>query len=346
MNAFTHLLETLRNHAQSEREKGAYFERLVQIYLTHEPYYAGLYGGKVWLWEAWRREWMRRGNADPGADAGIDLVAETATGELHAIQAKFYADDACLTLNDLATFFVASGKKHFSHRLIFLTATKATTPLREAVKNQNPPVTLVSSFDMEQSRIDWPRLDVRAAGEAVPLKAVKTLRPYQQKAIDDVLRGLESAERGKLIMACGTGKTFTTLRLAEKMVASAGNVLFLVPSLNLMSQTLTEWTQEAETPLRCYAVCSDSQVGKRGADGDDFALQMHDLQYPATTNAEKLAKAFLLRRDGDASSARNRQGSELACYTDRQRLRRAKFLNKTLGTDSARYPTLIKYISL
>jgi predicted helicase len=132
--------------AQSEREKGNYFEKLVRVYLKHEPYYADLYGGNVWLWEEWRRQWLKRGNADPGADAGIDLVAETVSGELHAIQAKFYADDARLRLDDFATFFTASGKKHFARRLIFLTATDSTHHLREAVKDQHPPVNLVSLF--------------------------------------------------------------------------------------------------------------------------------------------------------------------------------------------------------
>ena len=123
MTALASILQDFRDMAQSEREKGNYFEKLVKVYLKNEPFYVDLYGGKVWLWEDWRREWIKRGHKDPGADAGIDLVAESATGELHAIQAKFYADDAKLKLDDFSTFFTASSKKHFAHRLIFLTAT-------------------------------------------------------------------------------------------------------------------------------------------------------------------------------------------------------------------------------
>lgn len=296
MSALASILQTFRNMAQSEREKGNYFERLVKVYLTHEPLYADLYGGKVWLWEDWRKEWCTRGNADPGADAGIDLVAETTEGELHAIQAKFYADDAKLRLDDFATFFTASGKKHFARRLIVLTATDSTHHLREAVKDQHPPVNLISLFDLENSKIDW--ASFKPQTEAVKLKTKKTPLPHQQQALARVIAGLSSADRGKMIMACGTGKTYAALKLAEKLAGKGGRVLFLVPSLNLLSQSLTEWTQESEIPLHCYAVCSDSEVGKkRKSDDDDFQMLAHELQYPATTEPKHLAQEMQKRHD-------------------------------------------------
>jgi predicted helicase len=296
MTALASTLQTFRNMAQSEREKGNYFERLVKVYLLHEPLYADLYGGKVWLWGDWRKEWCKRGNADPGADAGIDLVAETTTGELHAIQAKFYADDARLRLDDFATFFTASGKKHFARRLIVLTATDSTHHVREAVKDQHPPVNLISLFDLENSKIDW--ASFKPQTEAVKLKTKKTPLPHQLQALSAVTAGLAKADRGKMIMACGTGKTYAALKLAEKLAGKGGRVLFLVPSLNLLSQSLTEWTQESEIPLHCYAVCSDSEVGKkRKSDDDDFQMLAHELQYPATTEAKHLAQEMQKRHD-------------------------------------------------
>ena len=117
------LLDRFRQTALSEREKGTYFERLVKVYLLGEPYYADLYGKRVWLWEEWRAEAARRGKGDVGADAGIDLVAETATGELHAIQAKFYDEEARLTLTELSTFLTAAARRDYAHSLTFLTAT-------------------------------------------------------------------------------------------------------------------------------------------------------------------------------------------------------------------------------
>ena len=296
------LLEAFRAQAKSEREKGAYFEKLVRLYLTQEPFYADLYGGKVWLWEEWRPQAVKRLGIDPGTDAGIDLVAETAEGEFHAIQAKFYAEDAQVNLDTFGTFFTASSKKHFARRLIFLTATKATTHLQEAWKDQNPPVTLISLYDLERSKIDWSAYQPEAA--TAPLKAGKELRDYQEKAIANVTAGLAEAGRGKLIMACGTGKTFTALRLAERLAGAGGKVLFLVPSLNLLSQTLTEWTQETEAGLHSFAVCSDSEVGKKKLDQfNDFEMLAHELQYPATTHAATLAKAVKARHDGQHMTA-------------------------------------------
>lgn len=134
--------------------------------------------------------------------------------------------------------------------------------------------------------IDW---SVYAPNKAVKIKAKKEPREHQITALDEVKKGLATADRGKLIMACGTGKTFTGLKIAETLVGVGKHVLFLVPSLSLMSQTITEWTIESATPLRSFAVCSDNQVGKR-KNGDDLAdINIHDLAYPATTDAKKLA---------------------------------------------------------
>ena len=115
-------------------------------------------------------------------------------------------------------------------------------------------------------------------------QTAKTIRPHQTQALEDVTTGLHAAERGKLIMACGTGKTFTALKIAEKNCADGGNVLFLVPSLALLSQTLREWSADSGRPLRSFAVCSDVKVGR---DAED--IRVHDLAIPATTDADKLA---------------------------------------------------------
>src|SRR5262249_1636889 len=78
---------------------------------------------------------------------------------------------------------------------------------------------------------------------------------------------------------------FTSLKLAETVVGAGGRVLFLVPSLSLLSQTLTEWTQESAVPLRSFAVCSDSEVGKKRRHDDDAVQTLaHELAYPATTD--------------------------------------------------------------
>ncbi len=119
----------------------------------------------------------------------------------------------------------------------------------------------------------------------------KRLRPHQKKALQDVMNGFKNADRGQLIMACGTGKTFTALKISEEMVADGGNILFLVPSLALLSQTLLEWSEQSQRPLRNFAVCSDTKVGKNIED-----ISVHDLAIPATTDSKKLADKLMARQ--------------------------------------------------
>lgn len=295
LSSLTDLLDTFRKTAVSGREKGTYFERLVKAYLLHEPFYADLYGGQVWLWEEWRAVAGKKELGDVGPDAGIDLVAETATGELHAIQAKFYAEDATLTLDNFATFLAATGKKTFSRGLIFLTATKSTVNLKKAMEGREHPISLITLQELEASQIDWSKFG-KGVRDSITLRPKKKLMPHQIDAVQNVMKGFKEAERGKLIMACGSGKTFTSLKIAEKTVGAGGRVLFLVPSLALLSQALTEWSQDAETPLHSFAVCSDTDVGKKKSD-DDFQMLVHELQYPATTDAKRLGKELEARHD-------------------------------------------------
>ncbi|MBF0158338.1 MAG: DEAD/DEAH box helicase [Magnetococcales bacterium] len=298
MSALLHLLDTFRTIAQTEREKGSYFEQLVQLYLRYEPKYQQLYQS-VWLWQAWRDHQIAQGEPDPGNDTGIDLVACTHAGDYHAIQAKFWDRDRVLYKKDVDSFFTASGRRPFVHRLLVFSTNHISTNLQEALRQQTTPVITLTLADLEASKIDWQQISDWNAPRPV-LKAGKQLRPYQQQTIDKVTAGLQQADRGKLIMACGTGKTFTALRLAEQLAGAGGRVLFLVPSLNLLSQTLTEWTQEATVPLHCYAVCSDHDIGKKRLKQDDFELQVHELHYPATTDAGPLARAVSTRHDGQS----------------------------------------------
>jgi len=292
MSALQDLLNTYRKTAQTEREKGTYFEELIRVYLRHEPTYRDLYSD-VWTWS----DWAKLQGID-ARDTGIDLVAKThGTEEFHAIQCKLYAEDHVLSKKDIDSFFTASGKKPFTHRLIVATTAHWSEHAEDALRDQQPPVNRIDLYDLENSLVDWSRYQPKAE---VLLRPRKTLRPHQAHALQDVVAGLKTAERGKLIMACGTGKTFTSLKIAEAMAGKGGRVLFLVPSLALLSQTLTEWTQESETPLHNFAVCSDSEVGKKrrkNSEDDVVHTQLHELRYPATTEASRLAMEVAKRHD-------------------------------------------------
>ncbi|EIU2893477.1 DEAD/DEAH box helicase [Pseudomonas aeruginosa] len=295
MSALSALLNTYRSASVTEREKGTYFEELICTYLRNEATYRDLYD-KVWTYAEWAKE-----QSLSGKDAGVDLVARTqGTGEYHAIQCKLYAEDYKVQKKDIDSFFTASGKAPFSHRVIVATTNNWSEHAEDALQGQQPPVSKIDLQALEDSQIDWAKYQ---PNQAVALKAKKQLREHQQTALNAVAAGLKDAERGKLIMACGTGKTFTSLKIAEQQAGKGKRVLFLVPSLSLLSQTLTEWTQESATPLHSFAVCSDSDVGKkRKAEDDAVQVFTHELRYPATTKADRLAAEMLKRHDAEHMS--------------------------------------------
>ncbi|MGB4356792.1 MAG: DEAD/DEAH box helicase family protein, partial [Limnohabitans sp.] len=286
MTTIHDLLTQFRDAATSNREMGDKFERLIATYLVTDPLQQERFSD-VWLWS----EWPGRANQP---DTGIDLVAqERYTGEYCAIQCKFYAKGHTVQKADIDSFFTASGKKPFTSRLIVAT-TEFGKHAEEALVNQQPPVQRIRLEDLENSAIDWEQFSLTRP-DKMKLRTRKQLRPHQTNARANVMEGLEVADRGKLIMACGTGKTFTSLKIAELFAANqqpwantktSGMVLFLVPSIALLSQTLMEWTAETEVGMHCFAVCSDTAVGK-SSDTED--IRIHDLPFPATTDPRKLA---------------------------------------------------------
>ncbi|MFX8083304.1 type ISP restriction/modification enzyme [Acinetobacter baumannii] len=285
MSSFFDLINTYRTTAKTEREKGTYFELLCIKYFENEPYYADLFS-KVQTYSEWAKE-----KGLSGKDTGIDLVATTKDGDFHAIQCKLYDADRKVTKAEIDSFLAAASKTYFKRRIIVSTTHDWSDNALATLENQDPPVTKIDLDTLAQSAIDW---SLFAEKKEVVFKPKKELRDHQKAALANVKAGLyeQKLERGKLIMACGTGKTFTSLKIAEACAGKGKRVLFLVPSLSLLSQTLTEWTQESTTPLHSYAVCSDTEVGKKkNATAIDAVTTLeHELQYPATTDAKKLAE--------------------------------------------------------
>ena len=301
MSPLQSILATYRATSQSEREKGSYFEELIRTYFRYEATYADLYSD-VWLYSDWAKEIGGPEFGLSGKDTGIDLVAKTrGTEEYHAIQCKCYAEDYTVKKSDIDSFFTASGQKPFTLRYIVTTTNDWSDNAANSLHSQQPPVYKIDLLALETSQIDWAKYQPTAATPV--LKPKKELRAHQTSAKGKVTTGLESADRGKLIMACGTGKTFTSLKIAEEVAGKDKRVLFLVPSLNLLSQTLTEWTQESAIPLHSFAVCSDVEVGKkRNKDEDIVETFAHELRYPATTDAKRLAVEMAKRHDAQHMS--------------------------------------------
>lgn len=290
--AFDNLLHQLRTTALHTRDQGDRLERLTKEFLTKDSIQSRLYK-KVYLW----KDWDGRENF---GDIGIDLVAENVDGGVTAIQCKFYDEQSTIAKEHIDSFISASGRKPFTHRIIVSTTDKWSKNAEKMLEEQRFPVQRMGLQTFRDSNIDWSTYSLDDPGEQqVGYKPHKELRPHQDIAITRTLKGLQKDDRGQLIMACGTGKTFTAIRLAEKFAEQNGGharVLFMVPSLALMSQSISEFSNEIEGPFHAYAVCSDSKVGrekKRGGANADLAdLRVEDLQLPATTDGAELAKAM------------------------------------------------------
>ena len=273
---FGDVYEMLCKRHPDPRERGRQFEPLVERVLKTDRMFRERYAG-VWLWSHW-----------PGrrsGDIGVDIVAQRFDGGLTAIQCKCYDPTSTLYEGDLATF-LANTNADFVERLVISTTPNWSRNLLALITNQRPSVQRLDLFGLEATTIDW---DAYLEDEAAPLeeRPRKEVRPHQQRALDDVLAGLQEHDRGKMIMACGTGKTFTALRAAEEIAGPGGRVLFAAPSISLVNQALRAWGGDAETPIRAFAVCSDPKVGR----GDSDGARAYDLPIPATTDPEHLAAA-------------------------------------------------------
>ncbi|MFH5803947.1 DEAD/DEAH box helicase [Alienimonas sp. DA493] len=294
MTALHDVLDGFREDARNNRDLGDRFERLMLRYFEIDPVYADRFD-KVWMWN----DWPNKGKV---GDVGIDLVArDAATGEHCAIQCKFYLPEHQLSKADIDSFITAMGRTQFTSGIIVSTTDKWGKNALDALHHQTKPVTRIGIANLGDSAVDWSTFKDKRPQD-LGLREKKVLRPHQKIALENVVAGLENADRGKLIMACGTGKTFTSLRIAEAM-APTGNVLFLVPSLSLLAQSLREWTAEAENGLTSIAVCSDANIGtsRKPKDDDSGDITIQDLAFPATTSQRELVRQFKLQ-SGEAKN--------------------------------------------
>ena len=300
MTTFSKIIDKFRNEALSERDKGFRFERLMQAYLKTTSLYEGRFE-EVWLWTEFPYH-----DQFGGKDIGIDLVARTFWGDYWAVQCKCYAEDKYITKADVDTFLSTSGKtfdvegieQTFAQRLWISTTNKWNSVAELTIRNQTPPVTRLSLIDLEADEVDWKKLEHGLYGKASRPQPFAIME-HQRKAIDKVHEYLKIRDRGKLIMACGTGKTFTSLKIAENETNNGGLVLFLVPSIALLGQTLRAWSAQASVPIHAVCICSDRQVSQQKVKNDEGADSVIDLALPASTNTDYiLYQLQTIRREG------------------------------------------------
>lgn len=283
--SFISLVQEIDTEYRTQRDRGTLFELLVKTYLENEPTYQRLFEN-VWMLSEVPEEYTI-----PKVDTGVDLVARKAkTGELVAIQAKYYDKDTTIQKSHIDSFLNEVGKKYYAEGLIVTTTDKWSKNADSALGDRDKNIMRISLSQLKESQIDWSEYTFTAP-EKVVLQERKTPRPHQVPAINDVIQGFENADRGKLIMAPGTGKTFTSMAIAERMAEKASGtfkVLYLVPSIQLLSQTLRGWNADINFAMDSIAVCSDRKVTKEriGTEIEDIATA--DIGFPATTNTEKL----------------------------------------------------------
>ena len=285
---FERTLDHLRSLSDSEAQKGRLFERLMKAFFTADPIYKDRFSD-VCLWA----EWAARDPDFDGVDIGIDLVAEERNGGFCAIQCKFYSRQTRISKPQLDSFISASARDPFTARIVVDTGAEWGPNARKTISNLKPACAVLRFGDLADRPINWPDL---ASGEPedLALRGERfSLRPHQRDALKAVTDGFEDCDRGKLIMACGTGKTFTALRIAEATAGVGGRALYLVPSISLFVQSMREWATERSVPHRYIGICSDTRAGKND---EDASLQ--ELEIPVTTDPEAISAALRESHDG------------------------------------------------
>lgn len=271
--------------------KGSWFEKVSKRFLKEHDS-ADEYES-IDLWS----DWKLRGKE---GDRGIDMVITTASKEYIAVQCKFHQDS--VSYNDLSTFLLklqsGVGEVGFKKGIIISTSNLTSNALEEIEqirKSKGIDIVEISEEDFIYSQIDWEKFDPTQTQGEIPLCDKKKPRPHQTEAIKATKEYFSSPKntRGKLIMACGTGKTYTSLKIMEALEPKI--TLFLAPSIALLSQTFREYAQEKSEPFYASIVCSDDKVGKgkkNKNDDDADDINFSELPLKPSTRLEDILSIY------------------------------------------------------
>lgn len=287
--SFDRLIEQIDASANGvQRDRGTMFEEVVKSYLLNEPAYKNLYDN-VWMLREVPAEYQI-----PRNDLGVDLVCRhRGTGKLTAVQAKYYRGKVG---KDTINSYVAElNKNYYADGLLVATTDDWNKNAEAALLDGTKEINRIGLSDLRHSGFDWSQFNFGDSGKAIQASH-KQPRAYQKIAIEKTVAYFDTHERGKLIMAPGTGKTFTSLKIAEALAKHERKdnyfVLYLVPSIQLLSQTLFSWNSDVtpETDLVSFAVTSDRNASKKRtySNSDDSDMNVQDIGFPASTSAKKL----------------------------------------------------------
>ena len=307
---FEDVIQKLNTESTSKRDKGYKFELLILNWFKIDKLYCESID-KIYLWN----DFPLKKEFGDGQDIGIDIVAITKNGEYWAIQCKCYDDTTQVTKEGVAKFVEASNRKFakdtnkpnekttFDQRFFIASTNNWTDNAIRGVYDRKEPIITITKTNLENANIDWLELYNKVIfndPKSDPTIKLKEIRPHQQEALEAVHNHLLTHDRGKLIMACGTGKTFTSLKIAEQETNGKGFVLFLVPSIALLGQTLREWKYQYDGEMKAICVCSDKDVSRKTKKDEDTNLEsVSDLAYPASTDPQEIARQIAEGRSKD-----------------------------------------------
>ena len=275
-------LDPIFNGSLTEKEKGTKYELACVWYLKNDPYWSGRFSRVGTLEES--LSWQDCPIHD-SQDTGIDLVAQTEVGGYWcAIQCKCYDSKKDLPKGVCDSFFARTAyDRGVNERIVMTSAAGPGKHLADMLDKSG--AMLIDTQKMASSNLDWtPFVEGTPAGE----RSTHDLRPHQLRAVESIVAAFADHDRCKAVMACGTGKTLMSLRLAEGYVGR-GTVLFCAPSISLVGQSMREWMAQARVPMTPLVVCSDSKASRLE---DSMPDSLACFEYPATTNAETLAASF------------------------------------------------------
>ena len=285
---FQSVLNYIRERATSEYRKGELFERLMLTYFSEDPDYKDQFS-EVYLY----KQWAAQQTDFDANDIGIDLVAKEHGGGYCAIQCKCYAEDTRISKPAIDSFLAASRSELFTSLMIVDTGGEWGPNALRSIKPVKDILRIIRFSDLESSPFDWPDLSLQDPEQLTYKQSRFHLKDHQKEAFDDVIDGFKQSDCGKLIMACGTGKTFTALRIAEEIAGIAGSVLYLVPSISLLSQAMREWSEQRGIDHSYVGICSDTRAGQTSEDSSILQLKI-----PVTTDPSSISHT-LQNPDGD-----------------------------------------------
>lgn len=280
-NGFSDTLNHLRSVADGNgNTKGKLFEKLVCSFLKTYPLYKDRFKN-VWMWQDYPG---RNGRGD----SGVDLVGEENDGLLCAIQCKFY-DSKPLTKRDIDSFLEFASRSEFDTMMLFYSGSGYGKRVEDALVGHG--CMAVNFESLSGSNITWP--DLAAGLTEVRQEAPLDLWEHQDDAIHDVVVGLKEHDRGQLLMACGTGKTLTSLRMAEQMVGLGGLILYAVPSISLMRQAIRYWSEQRTIQHTYVGVCSDPTVSH----GEKTDIPIIEMDIGVSTDHNRISTSMVRKDD-------------------------------------------------